>query len=739
MEPTDILKRYFGYDSFRGGQESLIDAILSGRDVLGIMPTGAGKSICFQVPALIHEGLTIVISPLISLMKDQVGALGQAGISAAYINSTLTAKQVDMALYRAEQGTYKLLYVAPERLLTPSFLAFAHSVDISMVAVDEAHCISQWGQDFRPSYSQIPTFIASLSKRPVVAAFTATATTTVKTDIINILALEEPHVLVTGFDRKNLYFEVQSPKGKLGGLLDFLEKFQEDSGIIYCSTRKAVEEVCTALNERRYHASRYHAGLSDAERHQNQEDFLFDRVPIMVATNAFGMGIDKSNVSFVVHYNMPKDLESYYQEAGRAGRDGAPAHCLLLYSGQDVRTHQWMIENGRDSKELSPQEAQQLMTRERERLKYMTFYATTEDCLRGFILRYFGEHPPATCGHCSNCLGDGQRLDITMDAQKILSCMYRMKTPYARSTVIEVLRGEDNPDFAELGLDKLSTYGICETSVENLSKIIDYLSKKGFLEQAEGDLLEMTPLSRDILFKKHRISMTVDRPKKVASKTKKASSAKDSLSPERAPLYTRLQAVRKSLAQKQGVPAFVVFGDNTLIDMCQALPQTPRELLDIAGVGETKQARYGPAFLEEIVAFCREQAVPIATKKAKKQSVLILPTHKALQEIRISGQSISISMLVAAMNESLKEHGCTVVSTLKLSNFLESTGYLVLEEHADGTASRVPTEQGFAYGITQLQGSNAKGTYMVNQYTPAMQQFLVENLPKILRESAQES
>ncbi|MGL5972727.1 MAG: RecQ family ATP-dependent DNA helicase, partial [Oscillospiraceae bacterium] len=345
MPHTKILKHYFGYNTFRTGQEQLINSILSDNDCLGIMPTGAGKSICFQVPAMMLDGVTLIISPLISLMKDQVNALTQAGISAAFINSSLTARQLSLALDKAKSGAYKLIYVAPERLMSYDFLELAQSVKIAMLTVDEAHCISQWGQDFRPSYARIPEFIAELPERPIVSAFTATATPVVRDDILSLLKLRQPTVLVTGFDRENLYFEVQKPKDKFGALTAFLQDKKYKSGIVYCSTRNAVEEVCSKLNKNKYSASRYHAGLSDRERHQNQDDFLYDRVQIMVATNAFGMGIDKSNVNFVVHYNIPKDVESYYQEAGRSGRDGEPADCILLYSGQDVRTNLWLIEN----------------------------------------------------------------------------------------------------------------------------------------------------------------------------------------------------------------------------------------------------------------------------------------------------------------------------------------------------------------------------------------------------------
>lgn len=404
-----VLKQVFGYSAFRPGQEQLVDSLLSGRDTLGVMPTGAGKSICFQVPALMLPGVTLVVSPLISLMKDQVNALVQAGVRGAFLNSSLTPAQYRKALYNACNGMYKIIYVAPERLLTPGFQELVRRVEISMVCVDEAHCVSQWGQDFRPGYLRIRQFLDGLPHRPPVGAFTATATAQVRRDILNLLGLEHPKIVVTGFDRKNLYFGVRKPKDKFRELLLLLEEEKGKSGIIYCSTRKLVEEVCEKLRDRGIPAARYHAGLTDEERHRSQEDFLYDRSPVMVATNAFGMGIDKSNVSFVIHYNMPKDLESYYQEAGRAGRDGSPARCVLLYSGADVRLNQFMIEKDKENEELDEETARQVREKELERLKQMTFYATSRSCLRRFQLRYFGEEGvPKECGNCSVCLGEAK-------------------------------------------------------------------------------------------------------------------------------------------------------------------------------------------------------------------------------------------------------------------------------------------------------------------------------------------
>ncbi len=415
-----LLKRYFGHSGFRPGQEALIEALLSGRDALGVMPTGAGKSVCYQLPALLLPGLTLVVSPLISLMKDQVAALCQTGIAAAYLNSSLTAEQYREVFRRAKDGTYKIIYVAPERLTAPDFLRFARETAISLLAVDEAHCVSQWGQDFRPSYLKIPGFVAALPQRPAVGAFTATATAAVKADIEKLLSLQNPLTITTGFDRPNLYFEVARPKSKDAYLRAFLAARSGQSGIIYCATRKAVEAVCDNLRQSQIAATRYHAGLTDGERKQNQEDFVYDRARVMVATNAFGMGIDKSNVSFVLHYHMPKDIESYYQEAGRAGRDGEKAHCSLLFSHRDIQTAKFLIQNAEENVALSAAEQGLVRQRDLQRLDQMAAYCKTTGCLRAYLLNYFGESAGDDCGNCGNCSGEMVRQDITLAAQKIL-------------------------------------------------------------------------------------------------------------------------------------------------------------------------------------------------------------------------------------------------------------------------------------------------------------------------------
>ena len=418
MDKYGVLKEYFGHDSFRNGQEDIIDNILAGRDTLGIMPTGAGKSVCYQVPALMLDGITVVVSPLISLMKDQVNALVSAGISAACINSSLTKEEYAEVFRGAFRGAYKIIYAAPERLDTEYFLRLASQVRISMVTVDEAHCVSQWGQDFRPSYLRIIEFIEKLPTRPIVSAFTATATADVRDDIIKILRLNDPFTVTTGFDRKNLSFAVMQPTGKYEALKSLLSGYKERSGIVYCLSRRNVEDVCERLCRDGFSATRYHAGLTDEERQRNQDDFIYDRKQIMVATNAFGMGIDKSDVRFVIHYNMPKNIESYYQEAGRAGRDGEPAECTLLYSGKDVSTNSFMIDKSYEENEELPQSQRDMIyERDKQRLRAMTFYSTTTGCLREYILRYFGETAPNYCGNCSSCLNGFETVDISIDAQ----------------------------------------------------------------------------------------------------------------------------------------------------------------------------------------------------------------------------------------------------------------------------------------------------------------------------------
>ncbi|WP_099204159.1 DNA helicase RecQ [Scatolibacter rhodanostii] len=744
MTTKETLKKYFGYDSFRGGQEELTSSILSGKDVLGIMPTGAGKSICFQLPAIMLEGITLVVSPLISLMQDQVRALIQSGIPAAYINSSLTYRQVEAALYNAKNGKYKLIYVAPERLLTPDFLTFARSVKISMLTVDEAHCISQWGQDFRPSYAEIPEFINQLEERPIVSAFTATATKRVREDILSLLKLQNPTVLVTGFNRENLYFEVQEPSNKMQALFDFLHENRDKSGIVYCFTRKTVEEVCEEINHQGHSALRYHAGLGDRERHQNQEDFLFDKVQIMVATNAFGMGIDKSNVGFVVHYNMPKDIESYYQEAGRAGRDGSEATCLMLYSGKDVVMNKWLIENAKDTLSVDEETATKLKERDYRRLRDMTFYARTTDCLRGYILRYFGESPKPHCGNCSNCGTKFETIDITKESQKILSCIARTGERFGAGVIIDVLKGSQSKRIKELEFDKLSTYNISQEDVHTLHSMIEFLVQQDYLHRDDGQyaILSFSSKSQNVL--KGKVSLEMKLPKEVKSKVKENAKTRKSgtaiLPPDREELFNSLKILRKQIADVQGVPPFVIFYDKALIEMCVQLPESEKQFLDISGVGDAKLAKYGERFLQIIKEYKKEKSIktePIMSKsvgqKSRKDNLksLILPSEDVLKKIEIVEKPSQITFIAQAINLVMAEHECSTVSPIKISEWLMSQGYLKISEQ-EGKRTKIPSEKGLRFGISQEKREREKAKYSVNLYPSSMQEFIIEHICDIL-------
>ena len=601
MTKEEALKTYFGYDAFRGGQKEVIDALLSGRDVMAVMPTGAGKSVCYQVPALLLPGITIVVSPLVSLMRDQVTALVQMGVPAAYLNSSLTFRQYLLALDRAKAGRYKIIYVAPERLETEGFRSFAETADISLVAVDEAHCISQWGQDFRPSYLNIPAFVNSLPKRPPVGAFTATATPDVRGDILKLLELKAPLSVTTGFDRENLYFEVQQPSGKRAALLELVRSRPGKCGIVYCATRKTVEEVCGFLQDEGIAATRYHAGLEAEERLKNQEDFLYDRAAVMVATNAFGMGIDKSDVRYVIHYNMPKDMESYYQEAGRAGRDGAPSSCILLYSGQDVRTAQFLIEHSEPREELDAVTAAQLRERDRERLRQMEGYCRTRRCLRQYILQYFGESAPDYCGTCYNCLHNFEEVDISREAKLIVRCISETGQCFGAGVIAETLCGAVTDKVRKYHMDRESTYGaLRELTQAEVRERIRCLMEEGVLEASSGPypVLRLTEKAEDVVYGTSPLLMRSDRKEQPAVRP-----VPTELEGEDAELFRRLRALRAKAARFQGIPAYMVFSDKTLREMAVRRPATMAQLRAVGGVGSAKAERYGRQFLEEIQNF----------------------------------------------------------------------------------------------------------------------------------------
>ena len=596
-QPIDILKKIFGFASFRKGQDVVVEHILQGRDVLGIMPTGAGKSLCYQIPALVLDGVSVVVSPLISLMKDQVDALRQNGIGAAALNSSMDWDEVRGILSAVRHGRISLLYVAPERFENTMFREFFATLDVRLFVIDEAHCVSQWGHDFRPSYLGLSAVVELLPKarRPVVAAFTATATPEVRDDIVLKLNLKDPFVLTTGFDRENLFFQVEHPRDKMDFLLDYVRKFSGTSGIVYCSTRRAVEEVCDFLNQKGVPAVRYHAGLDDAERRNSQEAFIYDRKPVMVATNAFGMGIDKSNVRYVLHYNMPGAIDSYYQEAGRAGRDGSSAECVLLFAPRDIVTARFLIEQSDNagSKQTGY-----------KKLQAMIDYCNTGRCLRAFILDYFGEtEVDEGCTACGNCIAVTERTDVTVPAKKILSCVFRMEERtgkrFGSALLVDVLRGSKKEQIRELGLDGISTWGLLkEHAREEIKEMVDFLVADGFLAISEGEypVLSFTSRTRPFLKGQEKLLM---RKHELRPGRRSAVGRKEG-APVNEDLFERLRLLRRELADAQNVPPYVVFADAVLFEMCAVLPQSDEELLEIPGVGQVKLERYGKRFLESV-------------------------------------------------------------------------------------------------------------------------------------------
>lgn len=612
MNKLDTLKKYFGYSAFREGQEILIDHILQGRDVLGIMPTGAGKSICYQIPALLLPGITLVISPLISLMKDQVQALNQAGIHAAYINSSLSESQISKALRLAAGGQYKIIYVAPERLGTYEFIQFARQAEISMLTVDEAHCISQWGQDFRPSYVKIVQFIRQLEKRPVISAFTATATENVKEDIVCVLGLNAPYVLVTGFDRKNLYFAVETPARKDNYLMHYIREHDTESGIIYCATRKNVDMLYGKLRAEGVAAARYHAGLAGEERRQNQEDFIYDKCPVMIATNAFGMGIDKSNVRYVIHYNMPQSLENYYQEAGRAGRDGEKAECILLYSAQDVMINRFLLEHKEQKGEYEQAGIDAIAERDEERLRTMQYYCLTTDCLRAYILRYFGEKAAGKCGNCMNCLREYEETDVTEAAAKIITGVREVRQRYGVNVIAGMLAGENRAKLREYRVSEYGAFGSLNGMREpEIKEIINQMLIDNLLVVTSDKyaLLKMTETSENVLkgdmhviLKRARRKPQQEREQNRRKKNSRTRTT-DVLNARGLELFEQLRALRTAIAREENMPPYIIFSDKTLVDMCVKVPLGKAEMLGVSGVGENKYERYGERFLSVITDY----------------------------------------------------------------------------------------------------------------------------------------
>ncbi len=747
VPPAAILKRYFGYDSFREGQETMVQSILNGKDVMGVMPTGAGKSICYQIPALVMEGVTIVVSPLISLMKDQVSALNEAGIHAAYINSSLTPKQVSLALYYAGTGKYRIIYVAPERLETEEFLGFARHTKISMVTVDEAHCISQWGQDFRPSYLKIVRFIEALPYRPVISAFTATATDEVREDIICVLKLKSPQVVMTGFDRKNLYFEVRTPKDKDAEVVGHVKKHPKDSGIIYCSTRKNVDELQMLLNREGIEAAKYHAGMSESERSRNQEDFIYDRKPVMVATNAFGMGIDKSNVRYVIHYNMPGNMESYYQEAGRAGRDGEAAECILLYGAKDVQISRFLIEKENENNELSAADRLLIQERDMERLKKMTYYCFTRDCLREYILRYFGQYGNSGCSNCSNCLTDFQEIDVTKISKDLMGCIRESGQRYGINVIIATLMGRKSAKLTVNNMVHSAFYGKRTKESETfLKQIMNKLIIEGYLFVTSDKfaVVKLTRLSAGILEGNTTVILKLSAESTV-NKTSDAGNLRRSevLTSRGLSLFDHLRQVRINIAKEEGMPPYIIFSDKTLTDMCIKLPFNKEEMLEVTGVGENKYQKYGRQFIDAMKEFTedkkeilfyenpQEEVKPESIRMGRRKEEFCL-TKEMKEAVKAEGL-LTVSQFVERLNKIRDEEHMKKLAVSQLTAKLREEGYLADQFSTElGKNITVPTKKGQQTGITTAKRISEKGMeYKVLMYNEEAQDQLLEILSKM--------
>ena len=579
---NDLLKQYFGYDKFRPGQKEIIQKVIDQENVLGIMPTGSGKSICYQLPSLLLDGLTVVVSPLISLMKDQVDAANQLGIPATFINSSLDDYETARRFQEIDRQQYRLLYIAPERFIMPDFIQAMNRWNVCMIAIDEAHCISQWGHDFRPSYLQMAKQLDQLPNRPVIVALTATATIQVAADIKRLLKIPDGNHIQTGFERENLRFQVVKDQKKEQYLVEYLKINKNQSGIIYAATRKEVERIYHLLKKFGFSIGRYHGGLNENERTAMQEAFLYDRLQLIVATNAFGMGINKSNVRFVIHYQIPGSLEAYYQEAGRAGRDGLSSEAILLFAPQDTQVQKFFIQQSQREEEQKQKEY--------EKLKAMTEYAYIESCLQQYILNYFGE-TSSPCNRCGNCLDDREIVEVTTQAQMVLSCLKRMGENYGKQMLMKVLAGSKEQKLRALGFERLSTYGLMKNqSQKETMQLIEYLISNGYLLTVDGEYPILKVTERGIQVLKGQEAVYRKEPKKVQQLSDEETDT----------LFEVLRELRTDLASEAGVPPYVVFSDSTLKEMSRIRPSSRLEMLQIKGVGQSKLDKYGEAFLSRI-------------------------------------------------------------------------------------------------------------------------------------------
>ena len=740
--PEEALKVLFGYDSFRPGQKEVIESILSGRDVFAVMPTGAGKSVCYQIPAMLLPGITLVISPLISLMQDQVKALNEAGVSAAFINSALSENAYFETIRKAQQGLYKIIYVAPERLVTDGFLELAHSVCISMVTVDEAHCISQWGQDFRPSYMKIVEFVRTLATRPIISAFTATATVTVRDDIVCTLGLNKPYVLVTGFNRDNLFFQVDKPRNKDEYVIDYISQHPNDSGIVYCATRKNVDKLYDLLKDRGVSVAKYHAGMGQAERKKMQDDFVFDYTSIVVATNAFGMGIDKSNVRFVIHYNMPQSMENYYQEAGRAGRDGLDSKCILLFSPQDIVINRFLLDH-KEMSDLDSVDRETVKERDTKRLQIMERYCYTTECLRNYILKYFGENPEKPCEDCGNCLREFETLDMTDAAKKIINCVYESKGRYGKTIIIDTVAGAKTARLEEIGATDYKSYGTLSAVNKNLLKrLIGQLVLEGYLLVGDYQVLK---LGNIMGLKNPEAKVLVkitdeDKLPERTTKAKKTSKGMESLTSAGFKLFDKLRELRLEIAREEGMPPYIIFSDKTLIDMAAKVPVSKSEMLAVSGVGENKYVKYGERFLgliekiiedyPDLIKAKENAGLPtVSVAKAKKKKKAGKEEFYLLQEEADNYEYtdyLYISEIRDEMNRICVRENVKRLPATRLTEILVAEG-LIKEKEDAGKYAKAPTDKGIQLGVKVIDKVSEKGNaYTVLQYPIGIQKMLVE-------------